>query len=77
MEPMKPDEKTRILSENLDAEPADLDEYERLLSERFATDPDGPASTEGASAFAHREARLAELHGKLFGQQVTAGRRGW
>ncbi len=73
MEPMKPDEKARILSENPDAEPADLDEYERLLSERFASDPDVPAAKDSAD----REARLAELHGKLFGQNVAAGRTGW
>jgi len=76
MEPMKPGETARILSDNPDAEPADLAEYERLLSERFATNPDVPNASDEAGVAARREARLAELHGKLFGQ-VVAGRRGW
>jgi len=71
MEPMKPGEKARILSESPEAEPGDLEEYERLLSQRFATDPDIPASPEAAETAASIEARLAQLHARLFPEKIT------
>lgn len=71
MEPMKPEEKARILSESPQAEPGDLEEYERLLSQRFATDPDIPAAPETAETAVSVEARLAQLHARLFPQKAT------
>jgi hypothetical protein len=62
MEPLKPEDKSRILHENPQAGPGDIEEYERLLSRRFTVDPDLPAAAE-------IEARLASLHRKLFPQE--------
>ena len=70
MEPMKPETRARILEENPQAEPADIEEYERLLAQRFAADPDlspAPAATAEARKV---ESRLAELHRKLFPEKV-------
>lgn len=64
MEPLKPETRARILDENPQAAPEEIDEYERLLAERFATDPDLPPSPEAE----RRESRLAELYRKLFPQ---------
>lgn len=70
MEPMKPQHKNQILTENPAADPAEVEEYERLLSERFAADPDAPAAAPTAelraASLRDREARLAELYQKLF-----------
>ena len=66
MEPMKPEEKARVLAENPQAEPGDVEEYERLLSLRFAADPDVPSAPEAATDAESIEERLAELHRKLF-----------
>ncbi|HEU0051525.1 MAG TPA: hypothetical protein VFQ39_00065 [Longimicrobium sp.] len=65
MEPLRPEEKARILAENPDVSPAELDEYERLLAERFARDPGLPATAE----VRRREDRLAELYLKLFPEE--------
>ena len=70
MQPLKPEEKARILADSPLAEPGDLEEYERLLSRRFATDPDIPESSAVAEAAEDIEARLAELHARLFPQKV-------
>jgi len=72
MEPMKPQEKERVLAENPQAEPGDLEEYERLLSLRFASDPDVPAAPEAVADAHSIEERLAELHRKLFQVSVPA-----
>lgn len=40
MQPLKPDEKNRILEENPQAAPEDVERYQKLLSERFTIDPD-------------------------------------
>lgn len=72
MEPMKPEEKTRLLAENPQAEPGDIEEYERLLSMRFATDPDVPAAPSVQREAESIEQRLAELHRKLFQVSVPA-----
>jgi hypothetical protein len=64
--------RARILEENPQAAPADIEEYERLLSERFATDPDQAASPEAAAEIDWRESRLAELYRKLFPQRHDA-----
>lgn len=66
MQPLKPEEKSRIIEENPQADPGDLAEYERLLSQRFAMDPDVPAAPEALAGVEDAEARLAELHAKLF-----------
>jgi hypothetical protein len=74
MEPLKP-EKKRVVLENAQAQPSELEEYERLLSQRFTEDPDqrpagGPELMEatGGGARAQRELRIKELHRKLFGE---------
>jgi hypothetical protein len=72
MEPLKPQERARILSEQANVGAAEIDEYERLLAERFATDPDLPPTAESLNLSARREVRLAELYEKLFRQKVTA-----
>jgi len=66
MEPLKPETKKLILDTNPNAAPEDIEEYERLLAERFTVDPDLPKSPEHAILHEAREARLAELHKKLF-----------
>lgn len=70
MQPLKPEEKSRILNENPQAEPGDLEEYERLLSQRFAMDPDVAPSPDSTSAATGIEARIAELHARLFPERV-------
>jgi hypothetical protein len=72
MEPMKPQEKARVLAENPQAEPGDVEEYERLLSLRFAADPDVAAAPEAAADGESIEERLVELHRKLFQVSVAA-----
>lgn len=74
MEPLKPENKQAILSSRPQASPADIEEYERLLAARFAQNPlpaapqaaprAGPLAANSSQA---REARLAELHARLFG----------
>lgn len=65
MEPLRPEDRARILTQNPRAGPGEIDEYERLLSRRFTIDPDAPGSTSAAEEI---EARLAELHRRLFPQ---------
>jgi hypothetical protein len=69
MEPIHSNVRQAILDANPAAAPEDIDEYERLLAERFAVDPDAPSPAPLAMAVSpaeSREARLAELHRKLF-----------
>ena len=66
MEPLDPETKARILQDNPQAAPDDIEEYERLLSEQFTVDPDMPKAPEDISAETGREARLRELYIKLF-----------
>jgi hypothetical protein len=68
MEPLKPEDKARILRENPQADPGDIEEYELLLSRRFTVDPDLPAKPGDASAAEAIQSRLAYLHRKLFPQ---------
>lgn len=65
MEPLKPAEKERILSERPQAAPEDIEEYERLLAERFLRDPSLPEPA--AAPERRRDDRLRELYDKLFG----------
>jgi hypothetical protein len=76
MEPLKPETKQQILSDRPQASPDDIEEYERLLSERFASDPDERFASDpdaltpptfGFDDATGREARIRELHEKLFG----------
>jgi len=76
MQPLKPEQRRAILENSPQAQPADIDEYERLLSLRFAEDPDqepaaAPDHTAQERALVgsqeEREARLKQLHAKLFG----------
>jgi hypothetical protein len=71
MEPLKPELKKSILANNPQADPKDVDEYERLLSLRFTDDPDqqlstSPVAERSRTSRAQREARIRELHEKLF-----------
>jgi hypothetical protein len=69
MEPLKPENKARILRENPQAQPGDIEEYEHLLSQRFTIDP-GAGSAPGQPSPAEKiESRLADLHRKLFPQE--------
>lgn len=85
MEPLKPEVKKRILADRPQAAPQDIEEYERLLAERFMSDPNAPTASAlppGAPQAIYRgerpcdahvrEARLRELHEKLFGEVVAA-----
>ena len=69
MEPLKPEEKERILSERPQAAPEDIEEYERLLAERFLRDPLAPEAlaTPVATRERARDERLRALYQKLFG----------
>jgi hypothetical protein len=69
MEPLKPQEKARILRDNPHADPGDIEEYELLLSRRFTIDPDLPAEPGQPTAGEEIESRLAYLHRKLFPQE--------
>jgi hypothetical protein len=69
MEPLKPEDRARILRENPQADPGDLEEYELLLSRRFTIDPDLPDAADGSSAADDIESRIAYLHRKLFPQE--------
>jgi hypothetical protein len=71
MEPLKPELKKSILANNPQADPKDLEEYERLLSLRFTEDPDeepatSPLAEQSGTLREQREARIQELHQKLF-----------
>lgn len=67
-----------MLENNPQAQPSDLEEYERLLSLRFAEDPDQkPAASpqeDEAEVDLGREARIKQLHRKLF-RSATAPAR--
>jgi hypothetical protein len=71
MEPLKPDAKAKILAENPDAAPGDVEEYQRLLSQRFTIDPDFPATAAESAEAEEAEARIAQLHRKLFPQEYA------
>lgn len=72
MEPLKPEEKQRILAERPQAAPEDIEEYERLLAERFRRDPLVQPQPAFASRENERERRLRELHELLFGTRARA-----
>jgi hypothetical protein len=67
MEPRKPADQLEILQHAQDADESELREYEKLLSQRFAADPDNPAS--GLESVARDgtddRARLRELYKKF------------
>lgn len=67
MEPLKPEMRSRILDENPEVRPSEIDEYERLLSRRFTIDPDLPTAARDEV-----ESRLAELHRRLFPHEYSA-----
>lgn len=82
MEPLRQEQKERILRDRPLAEPEDIEEYERLLAERFTRDPSvvaAPPTPKGVSASGplrtipavdserQREDRLRELYNILFG----------
>jgi hypothetical protein len=67
MEPLKPEEKQRILTERPQAAPEDIEEYERLLSERFRRDPHTQVESVEGVPRSKDDDRLRELYEKLFG----------
>lgn len=77
MQPLKPEDKKRILEENPQAAPADIERYEQLLSERFTVDPDAPSAaparagkgSAAATAGESIEQELQRLHARLFGSK--------
>ncbi len=69
MEPLKPDDRARILQEIPQAAPVDTEEYQLLLSRRFTVDPDLPAAPGQPSASEDLEAPLAYLVLKLLSQK--------
>ncbi|HSS98019.1 MAG TPA: hypothetical protein VLK33_13355 [Terriglobales bacterium] len=86
MQPLKPEEKSRILSTNPQAAPEDLSRYEKLLSERFTIDPDAaqparapeaeesePVARSGRS-LEQVEAELKALHRRLFSSPAVSRR---
>jgi len=66
MEPIKPEKKAEILRNRPNATPEDIHEYEQLLAQRFTVNPFIQRSPEESAAQQKREARLRELHAKLF-----------
>jgi hypothetical protein len=72
MQPLTPNEKTKILKNQPGASPAAIEEYEALLSRRFMVPPGQPAAAPlGAKVLKTEiegvEARLKELHAMIFG----------
>jgi hypothetical protein len=70
MQPLKPEERNRILRDVPEARPEEIDEYERLLSEIFMVDPSMPRSADAVDKNQENERRLSELFRKLFPQGV-------
>ena len=73
MEPLKPQQRAGIRGASPAAAPTDIDEYERLLAEQFVEDPDVPAAPAITTLRDQREARLQELHRRLFGSTSSPG----
>lgn len=74
MEPIKPEDKQRLLSRNLTVSSEDVKEYELLLSRRFTTDPDFPQTPKSGTPLAaptDEEERLRELANKIFGAESS------
>ena len=72
MEPLKPGQRDALLRARPEAQPEDIEEYERLLAQRFANDPDqapaaAPLDVKEDDPRKELEARIDELHRKLFG----------
>jgi hypothetical protein len=67
MEPLKPEEKDRILQDRPDSSWEEIEEYERLLGQRFLRDPSAIVFESAAPADSIRDSRLRELFSKLFG----------
>jgi hypothetical protein len=67
MEPLKPEKKGKSCGSTRKPPQLDIEEYERLLAERFTTDPSLPKAPAVAARERDREARLKELHRKLYG----------
>lgn len=70
MQPLKPEERNRILRDVPDARPEEIDEYERLLAQTFMIDPSIPRSADFVATNQENERRLSELFGKLFPQRT-------
>ncbi len=69
MEPLKP-ETVQDLLKRPQVTRDDIAEYQRLLSERFTSDPDIQRSPQAEATAQGREARIKQLHAKLFGAQA-------
>lgn len=71
MQPLKPEERNRILRDVPNARPEEIDEYERLLAQTFMTDPSVPRSADFIATNQENERRLSELFRKLYPEQRT------
>jgi len=67
MEPLKPVVKNDILQSRPNVTHQDIEEYERLLAQRFTIDPQAQKTFEQSAGDTARNARIKELHEKLFG----------
>ena len=67
MQPLKPEVIERFLRERPNVTREDISEYERLLASRFTVNPHMPRTLALDTAQQTREARIRELHAKIFG----------
>ena len=67
MQPLKPEVVQRVLQERPNVTREDISEYERLLASRFTVNPHAPPTIAMDTAQRDREARIRELHAKIFG----------
>jgi len=75
MEPIKPEVKERVLREQPQATPEEIEEYEKLLAQRFTSDPDfqptpAPIPSALLAPDQQGEQRLLELQRKLFPETI-------
>jgi peptidase E len=66
MQPMKPEEVDRILTDRKDVTRDHVDEYQRLVAKRFDVNPHISKTSSQTAEHAAREQRLRELHHLIF-----------
>jgi hypothetical protein len=67
MTPLKPEVVERVLQERPNVTREDISEYERLVAARFAVNPHVAPTPAARTALQSSEARIRELHAKIFG----------
>ena len=67
MQPLKPEVVERVLRERPHVTREDISEYQRLLASRFTVNPHTPKTLTQQNQHQAREARIKELHDKIFG----------